>query len=169
MVKFRHFIIISLVLVLGIILFKYLSPAEDKKIKKSFKLLCQYVEKRADENLLSSVNRIKNISRLFLNPCIFKIEDDPFYSLSGSFTREEIEGYALKGRAYFSRLSLEFDDFKIEFPERNLAHVHVRGRLKGRSKVGEDVDEVRELFCILHKVKDAWLFQQFEVTEVLKK
>lgn len=168
MVKLRYLIIICLVLIL-VILSKHLAPDENKKIKNCFKLLCQYIEKRADEDFISTVNRIKNISRLFLDPCIFKIEDDSLYSFSGSFNRNEIEGYALKGRSHFSRLSLEFDDFRIEFPERHIAHVRVRGRLMGRSKGDEEIDEVRELFCILNKVKDEWLFQQFEVIEVLKK
>lgn len=169
MVKFRYLTIICLVFILGIILFKHLSEDENKKIKNCFKLLCKYVEKKADEDLFSSMNRIKNISRLFLNPCIFKIEEDPLYSLSGSLSSDEIEGYALRGRSYFSHLFLNFDDFKIEFPENSTAHVHVRGRLMGRSKVGEEVDEVRQLFCILKKVDGNWLFQQFEVTEILKR
>jgi len=169
MVKTRYLIIIFLILLLGIFLFKYIKSGEGKKVKKAFKLLSNYVEKKPDEDLFSSMNRIKNISRLFLEPCVFKIEEDPLYCFSGHFTRDEIGGYALRGRSYFLELSLEFDDFKIEFPDRETAHVLLRGRLTGKSKIGENIEEVRQLLCILKKVENNWLFQHFEVNEILKK
>jgi hypothetical protein len=41
--------------------------------------------------------------------------------------------------------------------------------LTGKSKIGENIEEVRQLLCILKKFENNWLFQHFEVNEILKK
>ncbi len=157
------------ILLIGIFSWKYLFPSEEKRVIKQFELLSQYVEKVAEEDILSAANRMKNISQLFADPCEFKIEGDSSYSFIGSYTREEIKGYALRGRSYFSELSLRFHDYKIEFPEKHRAEVRLTGRLTGRSTAGERVDEVRELFCLLKKDKNVWLLDRLEVVEILKR
>jgi len=167
--KARYLLLGIAILVVGILSWKYLFPSEEKRVMKQFELLSQYVEKVAEEDILSAANRMKNISQLFADPCEFKIEGDPSYSFIGSYSREEIKGYALRGRSYFSELSLRFDDYKIEFPEKRRAEVRLTGRLTGRSTAGERVDEVRELFCILKKNKNLWLFNHLEVVEILKR
>ncbi len=167
--KIRHLLLGIAILLIGIFLWKYLFPSEEKRVIKPFKLLSQYVEKAAEEDILSAANRIKNISQLFADPCEFKIEGDPSYSFVGRYSREEIKGYALRGRSYFSELSLRFDDYKIEFPEKHLAQVRLTGRLTGRSTAGETVEEARELLCTLNKVGKIWLFSRLEVIETLKR
>jgi len=47
--------------------------------------------------------------------------------------------------------------------------VTLTGRLTGRSGTGEQVDETRELECVLKKIERKWLFSEIEVVEVLKK
>ncbi len=169
MVRLRYLLVGFVILLIGIIFWSHRFSGEEKRVIRQFKLLSQYIEKSSDEDLISVVNRIKKISRLFTDPCEFKIEDDPLYSFTGSYTREEIGGYALRGRSYFSDLSLRFDDYRIEFLDKFTAHVKLTGRLSGRSSSGEKVDEVRELFCELKKMEKSWLFSRFEVIEVLKR
>ncbi len=167
--KLRYILLGIVILLIGFFSWKYFFPNEEKKVIKQFELLSQYVEKVAEEDILSAANRMKNISQLFADPCEFKIEGDPSYSFIGSYSRDEIKGYTLRGRSYFSELSLRFDDYNIEFPEKNMAQVRLTGRLTGRSTAGEKVDEVRELLCILNKVGKAWLFSRLEVIEALKR
>ncbi len=167
--KVRYLLLGIGMLLVGIFSWRYFFPSEEKEVIKPFKLLSQYVEKVSDEDILSAANRIKNISQLFADPCEFKIEGEVSYSLVGSYNREEIKGYALRGRSYFSELSLRFDDYKIEFPEKDLAQVRLTGRLTGRSTGGEKVDETRELLCILNKLGGHWLFSGIEVVEPLKR
>ncbi len=147
----------------------YLLPSEEKRVRKQFDLLSQYVSKEPGEDLFSTANRVRNTVRLFVDPCEFRIEGDSFYSLTGKYSREEMAGYVLRGRSYFSALSLKFHDLKIEFPERGIAKVRLTARLSGKSTSGENVDEAREFLSVLQKIEKKWLFSQFEVVEVLKR
>lgn len=169
MVKIRYIIIGVAILLGGILSWRYLLPSEERRVIQRFELLSHYVEKKGNEDILSTANRIKNLSQLFANPCEFKIEGDPFYSFSGTYTREEVGGYALRGRSYFATLSLRFSDFKINFPDRETALVQLTGRLSGNSTAGEKIDETRELLCTLKKKDKIWLFSRLEVVEILKR
>jgi len=169
MVRLKHVIIAGFVVLFGILAVFYLLPSEEKKVRKQFDLLSYYVGKESGEDLLSMANRVKNIGRLFAENCEFKIEGDPFYAFSGNYSREEVSGYAFRGRTVFSNLALKFHDVKVEFPEKGTAKVNLTARLTGRSTAGENVDEVRELLCVLKKIEKQWLFSQFEVVQVLRK
>ena len=169
MVRLKPFLIGGLVILIGVLAVFYLLPSEEKKVRRQFDLLSQYVAKEPNEDLLSAANRAKNIGRLFVDPCGFKAEGDSFYTLTGKYSREELTGYAFRGRSYFSSLSLKFHDLKIEFPERETAEVRLTARLSGRSASGENVDEAREFLSVLQKIEKRWLFSQFEVVEVLKR
>jgi hypothetical protein len=168
-VKLKHAIVAGFVVLIGILVAYYLLPSEEKKVRRQFELLSQYVSKEPGEDLFSMANRVKNIGRLFADPSEFKIEGDPFYSFSGSYSREELSAYALRGRSYFSKLSLKFHDLKVEFSERETAKVNLTARLTGKSIAGENVDEPREMLCVLKKIEKRWLFSSFEVVEVLKR
>ena len=169
MVKPKSIVAAGLVVMAGIVAVFYFSPSEEKRVRKQFDLLSQYVKKEPGEDPFSMANRIQNISRLFTDPCEFKIEGDSLYSFSGSYSRQEVAGYALRGRSYFSDLSLTFHDLQIRFPEKGSVHVRFTARLTGRSTSGENVDDTRELQCVLGKNEKKWLFSRLEVVEVLKR
>jgi len=166
MVKMKYLIIALLIVMVGILATLLFFPSEEKKVKKRFVLLSEYMLKDPGENTFVMANKIKGISALFGENCNFTVSD---YSLSGNYTREEISGIALRGRAHFSNLGLKFYDLKISFPEKDLAQVNSTARLTGKSVYGEHVDETRELICLLKKVEKKWLFSSFEVIEVLKR
>jgi hypothetical protein len=166
MVNIRHLVIALLIVMMGISAIFLFSPSEQKKVKKQFALLSKHVSKNLSENTFTMAQKIKGISVLFPESCDFQVPD---YSLSGVYTREEISAIALRGRAHFSNLDLKFYDFKISFPGKDLAQVNVIGRLTGKSVYGEQVDETRELECLLKKVEKKWLFTRLEVVEVLKR
>jgi hypothetical protein len=111
-------------------------------------------------------HNVKSIGALFPDQVKLRIPD---YELSGSYTRQDIENYAVRVRLSFSRLSLQFFDLSITFPEKGAANVALRGRLTGNSTSGEEVDETRELAFALKKIEDQWLFSEVEVVEVPKK
>lgn len=166
MVRFKYIIIGALVVVIGIGLALYFFPSEEKKIRKQFRLLAEWVSKDSGENTFTMAYKIKNIGTLFDGTCEFKV---PIYSFSGSYTPEEISGYAARGRLSFSQLYLKFYDLNIAFPERGLAKVTLTAKLTGKSNVGEYIDEAHELESLLKKVENKWLFSKVEVVEVLKK
>jgi hypothetical protein len=166
MVRFKNIIIGGLVLVIGIAVILYLFPSEEKKVKKQFRLLAEWVSKESGENIITMALKVKNIGTLFDGTCEFKI---PSYSFSGSYTPEEISGYAANGRLYCSQLRLKFYDLLIAFPEKGIAKVTLTAKLTGKLNSGEYIDETHELESVLRKIEKKWFFNKFEVVEVLKK
>jgi len=166
MVKIKYLVVALLTVMVGISATFLFFPSEEKEVKRRFALLSEHMSKDSGENTFLMANKIKGISALFGDNCNFAVSD---YSLSGNYTREEISGIALRGRAHFSTLGLKFYDLKASFPEKDLAQVNLTARLTGRSVYGEQVDETRELICLLKKVEKKWLFSSFEVIEVLKR
>jgi hypothetical protein len=166
MVKMKYLIVALLIAMVGVSAAFLFFPSEEKKVKKRFTLLSEQTSKDSGENTFIMANKIKGISALFGENCNFTVSD---YSLSGNYTREEISGIAFRGRTHFSTLNLKFYDLKVSFPEKGLAQVNLTARLTGRSVYGEQVDETRELICLLKNVEKKWLFSSLEVIEVLRK
>ena len=166
MVKMKYLIVALLITIVGISAIFLFLPSEEKKVKKRFALLSEYISKDSGENTFIMANKIKGISGLFGENCNFAVSD---YSLSGNYTREEISGIALRGRAHFSTLGLKFYDLKVSFREKDVAQVNLTARLTGKSVYGEQIDETRELLCVLKKIDKKWLFSSFEVIEILKR
>jgi len=166
MVKIRYILLAALVAIIGIVVVFYFRPSEEKKVKRQFHLLSEGVLKSPEENAFTMLQKMKNIGALFDEHCELRA---PSQSLSGSYTRQEISTYAGSARSSFSQLDLKFYDFHIIFPEKEVAKVTLTARLTGRSTAGEQVDETRELECILKKIEKKWLFSSIEVVEVLKK
>jgi hypothetical protein len=165
-VKIKYLLIGVPIVIIGILAFFYFFPNEEKKVKKQFNLLSEWVSKSPEENAFTMLQKMKNIGTLFDERCQLKA---PSQSLSGSYTREEISTYAGSARSHLSQLDLKFYDFHILFPEKEIAKVTLTGRLTGRSTTGEQVDETHELECALKKIENKWHFSQIEVVEVLKK
>jgi hypothetical protein len=166
MVKIKYLLIGLMMVVIGIVVAITLFPSEEKRVKKQFRLLSEWVSKSTEENAFTMLQRMKDIGSLFDAQCELKVPDQ---SLSGTYTREEISTYAGSARSHVSQLDLKFYDFDIAFPEKGLAKVILTARLTGRSTAGEQTDDTRELECVLKKIENKWLFSQIEVVEVLKK
>jgi hypothetical protein len=166
MVKIRYLLIGVLMVIVGIVIAITLFPSEEKRVKKQFHLLSEWVSKSPEENAFTMLQKMKNIGSLFDAHCELKVPDQ---SLSGTYTREEISTYAGSARSHVSKLDLKFYDFDIAFPEKGVAKVTLTARLTGRSTAGEQMDDTRELECVLKKIENKWLFSQIEVVEVLKK
>jgi hypothetical protein len=166
MVKIKYLFIAALVVILGIVIAITVFPSEEKRVKKQFRLLSEWVSKSTEENAFTMLQRMKDIGSLFDAHCELKVPDQ---SLSGSYTREEISTYTGSARSQVSQLDLKFYDLQVVFPEKEVAKVTLTARLTGRSTAGEQIDETRELECLLRKIERKWLFSQIEVIEVLKR
>jgi hypothetical protein len=162
----KKILIAGLVIIVGAVAAFYLFQSEEKKVRKQFRLLSEWVSKGAGENLIIMAHKTKSIGTLFAESCGLK---SPFESISGTCTPEEITSYAARGRIHCSQLSLKFYDIRIRFPEKGLAKVTLTAKLTGRSSSGERFDETHELECSLKKIEKRWLFSEFEVVEVLRK
>jgi hypothetical protein len=166
MVKIKYLFMGVLMVIIGIVVAVTLFPSEEKRVKKQFNLLSEWVSKSPEENAFTMLQKMKNVGTLFDQHCELKV---PSESLSGSYTREEISTYSANARSHFSQLRLKFYDLGVVFPEKGMAKVTLTARLTGKSTAGEQVDETRELECLLKKIERKWLFSQIEVVEVLKK
>lgn len=164
--KIKYLVVGALIVIVGIVVAITLMSSEEKRVKRQFHLLSEWVSKSPEENALTMLQKMKNIGTLFDEQCEMKAPDQ---SLSGSYTRQEISTYAGSARSHVSQLDLNFYDLRIIFPEKEIARVNLTARLTGRSTAGERVDETRELECVLRKIDKKWLFSQIEVIEVLKK
>jgi hypothetical protein len=160
------YLIAGLLGILGLLAFYFFFPSEEKQIKKRFTLLSECASMDQGETTFSMTQKVKSIGSLFTDKVKLEIPD---YELSGSYTRQDIENYAVRARLSFSRLSLQFFDLIVTFPEKGAANVILMGRLTGESISGEEVDESRELTFVLKKIGSQWLFSEVEVTEVLKR
>ena len=166
MVKIKYLLMGALIVIIGIVFAVTVFPSEEKKVKKRFDLLSEWVSKSPEENPFTMLQKMKDIGTLFLDPCELKAPNE---SLSGSYTRQEISAYTGSARSHFSKLDFKFYDLRIAFPEKVIAKVTLTARLTGKSATGEQVDEIRELECLLKKIDKKWFFNQIEVIEVLKK
>jgi hypothetical protein len=151
---------------IGIGIFFMLFQSEEKRVKKQFSLLSEGVSKEAGENIFTLDQKIKKIGSLFNDTCEIII---PAHSISGRITREEITGYAARGRLHLAELRLTFHDFIIAFPQEGEARVHLTARLTGKTTTGEVINEAHEIDCLLRKTEKKWMFSSIEVVEVLKK
>ncbi len=164
--KIKYLLVGALILVVGIVVAITLIPSEEKRVRKQFSLLSEWVSKSSEENAFTMLQKMKNIGTLFNEYCEMKIQ---YQSLSGIYTRQEISTTAGNARSYVCQLDLKFYDLRLIFPEKEVARVNLTAKLTGRSTAGEQVDETRELECVLRKIDKQWLFSQIEVIEVLKK
>jgi hypothetical protein len=162
----KYLLIAALMVIFGIVMAITAFPSEEKRVKKQFRLLSEWVSKSTEENAFTMLERMKQIGSLFDAHCELRVPDQ---SLSGSYTREEISTYAGSARSQVSQIDLKFYDLQVAFPEKEVAKVTLTARLTGRSTAGERIDETRELECLLRKIEKKWLFSQIEVIEVLKK
>lgn len=164
--KIKSIAIFVLLGIIGSLAIIYFFPSDEKKVKRQFALLAQWVSKDHDEKPLAMGQRVKKIGSVFAEKCNLQVSS---HSISGTFSREEIIAFAARGRLNFSQFNIKFYDLTVTFPEERKAQVALTGRLNGKAQSGETVDETRELICVLKKVENEWLFSEFEVVEVLKK
>lgn len=165
MVKMRYFVIAAMIVV-GIVAVRHFVQTEEKKVRKQFALLSEWVSKEPEESIFTTSSKIQNIASIFADPCGFKVD---IISFTGSYTPEEISGFVGRGRFRFINLSLKFYDLDIEFLEHGTAQVLLTATLTGQTKSGEHVDATHELETVLTKPENTWLFSTFEVIEVLQK
>lgn len=166
MVRFKYIFIALLVVIIGIWAVAHFSQSEEKRVKKQFDSLSEWVSKEPNESAFTLAKKTQNIGALFAEECRLKAD---VVLLSGSYTPEEISSYAAQARLQFSKMSLRFYDLTIAFPENDVAKVILTAKLTGKSKDGEYVNEIHELASVLRKMENRWLFTDFEVIEVLKK
>ena len=161
-----RYIIIAAIIIVGIVAVRHFAQTDEKKVRKQFTLLSEWVTKESNESIVTTSYKVKHIATLFADPCSFKAD---LISFTGSYTPEEISGFAGRSRFHFSNLSLKFYDLDVSFPDKETAQVTLTATLTGETKRGEHADATHELEMVLTKAEDEWLFSYVEMIEVLQK
>jgi hypothetical protein len=166
MEKVRYIIVAGTVLAAAIAAFIILSHSEEAKVKKQFKYLAQKMKKTPREITLTSAAKANRIRNLFTETCTIHA---PAYSFSQDISSQDLPAIVMATRSPYSKISLKFQDFVIDFPGKDRADVSLTAHMTGKRKTGEYSDGIHELKCKLKKIKDTWLLKEIEMVEVLKK
>ena len=165
MVRTRHIIIGLLVVIIGIFVVRYILQSEERKVKKRFDLLSEWVSKDRNESNFTMAKKTLSIGTLFASNCVLETDVD---SITGTYTPGEISSLAARLRSDFSVVSLRFYDLDIRFPDPDTAEAILTAQLSGGSKTRGSIDDVFELESGLKKLEDKWFFAAFKVVEVLE-
>ena len=65
MVKIKYLLIGVLIVIIGILAAVIFFPNEEKRVKKQFNLLSEWVSKSPEENTFTLLQKMKNIGTLF--------------------------------------------------------------------------------------------------------
>lgn len=166
MVNKKNILISVLVLIVGIGAAIYFFPSEEKRIKKQFSSLSEWISKEPDEKKLTMATKRQNIMSVFAKTCKFEA---PAAEVSGTHSPDEIATKAIMARSRFATLSLKFYDLEVDFPQEGMAKVIATAKLTGSATDGEAIEETHEIECVLQKTEGDWLISEVEVVEVLKK
>jgi hypothetical protein len=161
----KKWIITSVVLAIGVILFVVFQPGDAAQVKKQFAFLSANIDKVPDENQLIGAANAKRIRSAFTETVSIHA---PAYNYTRDLAAVELPGLVLSARAPYTELSLAFYDFRIDFQQEGLADVGVTSRLRGQLPSGEAVEDIQELHCRLQKIDDTWQFETIEIVEVLE-
>ena len=166
MEKVKYIITAGTVLFITITAFTIFSHSEEAEIKKQFKYLAQKMKKTSGEITLTSAAKANKIRELFTETCSIHA---PAYSFSQDISSQDLPTLVMVTRSPYSKISLKFHDFVIDFPEEDRADVNLTAHMTGKRRNGEYSDGVHELKCKLKKIEDTWLLNEIEMVEVLEK
>ena len=165
MVANKKWTIPGVILAIGVILFFILQPEDAARIKKQFDFLSANIDKAPDENQLIGAANAKRIRSAFTETVTIHASA---YNYTRDIAAAELPALVLSARAPYTKLSLTFYDYTIDFPQKDRADVQVTSRLRGQLPSGEAVEDIQELNCNLRKIDDTWRFEAIEVVEVLE-
>lgn len=165
MVNTKRWMIAGLVAVVAVVAVLWLMPNEDKKVRRQFARLSEWVGKDGSESVIVMAARGKQVAALLADPCELK---GSIPSMGGTYSRQEAAQMVAGIRSQFDRLSLDFADLTVTFPETDKARVTLTATLSA-ARGGETMREVRELDCTLVKRDGAWLFSACQAVDVFQK
>ena len=162
----RILVLLIFVAVAVVIAVFFLFPSDKTKIRRQFESLSSLVSKEKGESGIAMVYKTNALAALFADSCSFEFSQN---AMSGEYTPEQITSNAAKGRAQFSRISLDFYDIIPDIKD-DVAVVETTVRFHGEIKDSARVaEETREIQCRLKKIDGKWKFSCFRVVEVLRK
>ncbi|HJH05286.1 hypothetical protein [Victivallis vadensis] len=162
-----HIAVPVLILVLGGLSFWYLNRNTDEaEIRLTLKQLCSVGSKAEGESAAAGAIKLQRSNELFTDPCRLDFRHSMF---QGDFSVSEIAANIARFRMLFQTVQIEIRDLHITVTPPDGAQVYFTGLLDGVARNGEQVGEVRDLFCKLKKVDGKWRISEMNIREVLEK
>ena len=84
MVSVKRIIVAALVVIIGVFAARYIFQSEERKVKKRFNLLSDWVSKDVDEDNFTMTRKTLGIGTLFAGKCILKTHIHPIAGSRGS-------------------------------------------------------------------------------------
>jgi hypothetical protein len=142
------------------------TESEEKKVRRQFDRLSEWVSRDSEETIFTAVRKSRNVASVCADDCVVVAEDP---SLAGAYGREDIARRTTQVRSSFTELRLQFYDLHIEMADAESANAVVTAGATGTTRYQEWVDETREVACTLAKTDGEWLFVRVEVVAVLER
>ncbi len=156
-------IAVSILVVIVALVF-FLLPDRESQVKKQLTKMCEYVEKRPSESMLTTVAKTMNLEALFAQSLSIEVESP---SMKGKYSRKEVMDRINMLRRSFSRLTITLHDINISFPQESQAEVLLTMRVIGKQGQ-ETYSDTREMEFILDKFEKKWLVSQVNMIDVLQ-
>ena len=166
MVNVKHGIFALLIAAGAILVFFLFFQGDEAKIKKRFHALAELAEKNGNEHNLIAAKKAHQIEQMFSKTVRIQI---PSYDIDRSFDNRDISSHVLYARARYQTISLEFHDFRFDFPEDETAVVSLTGVLNALTGSGERIREFHEMVSTLEKTDCEWLITGVSGVDVLEK
>ncbi len=143
----------SVVLVMALLLWQWLFPSEEEKIRRQFKNLAVQVSKKQEESAVIMALKMKKIQQSLAPSCAIIMEERNFRQ---SFAPSDISRFLIAFRNYFPNLEASFSDLNVTIQE-NKAHLEATITLK--SNASGDQEALLENHLIhfqLDKGEEQW-------------
>jgi len=166
MVKPKVAIIAAMLVAAAAIWFFCFHKTDKDRVLERLRELTEYISKADGEKGTTLILKSQLIGTLFAEK--FEVNVD-FYSLSGTYSPEEIGANLVRSRQVLDAVQLTFHDTKVTFPQPEKAVVNTTGQIVGKAKNGDRIREIRELTFTLTNTDGKWRFASCKVREVLRK
>ncbi len=165
--KTRIAVLIAAVLALGGLSLWYLNyDSPEAQVKRTLRQLCELANKAEQENAAVAALKINSTDKVFAPRCVIDVGHE---LADGTMTPTEITSMLARYRGVFQQVRVETRDVSIHIQSPEEATASFTGFLKGVTRGGGQLDEVRDLTCQLEKRDGRWLINRIAIREVLQR
>ncbi len=166
MVNVRNILILLVIVAAGVYLAITLFESEESKIKKRVGQMSEVIAKDPKENKLALVVKTAKLKSMLAPQCAV---DYPARSISRIFPSKEIAQIVTRVLLQYSECSTNFVDIHIEISGEAEASAIFTVELRGKTPSGDYVEDIREVESGLKKIEGEWVFDSFQLVDVLEK
>ena len=170
MVKNKKIIILTTLLISVVAAFfiyqHFAELTPEQQIRNRLSNFLTKASKNPGDKLSTGLLKSQALKGFFVPQCSFQIGVSSF---SGKYTPEQIYANSMRCRTLFKRVKFKADDVEITFISPTCARVDFTGTLSGETKSGKNINNYRNLSCIINFIGNKWLISEVKIREIIKK